>query len=284
MVDNGLVARRRALAPGAIDRRSLPILAPGEIAMPFTINPMSEAVQRDTFWAPHAHATHELLWNRRGASTATIGARTWTITPVIGLWVPAGVLHAGRAPAGTWYRTAHFDLRATAALPPEPVAVEVTALLGLLLDRLAEPELTERSRDLTEMLVFDLLKPSAQALLVHLPRRPLLAPILAAHQGDPADARTLADWARELGVSSRTVTRAFRVETGLGFADWQAAFRAQQAALLLGGGLAVDEVAELVGYRSASAFGVAFRRVTGMSPGRFRGGSSRPELEMSAAR
>ena len=34
----------------------------------------------------------------------------------------------------------------------------------------------------------------------------------------------------------------------------------------------LDEVAERVGYRSASSFSTAFRRVTGMSPGRFRAG------------
>lgn len=268
--DNGRVARRRVTGPGAIDRRDLPIFAPGEIVMPFTITGMSEAVRLDTVWAAHAHATHELLWNRRGASTATIGTRTWTITPAVGLWVPAGLLHEGRAPRGTWYRTAHFDVGATAALPLEPVAIEVTPLLALLLDRLVEPDLAPRSRHLAEMLVFDLLAPSPQALLVHMPCRPLLAPIVAACQSDPADSRSLADWARELAVSGRTITRAFRAETGLGFADWLAAFRAQQAALLLGGGLAVDEVADRVGYRSASAFGAAFKRVTGLSPGRFR--------------
>jgi AraC-like DNA-binding protein len=248
----------------------LPILAPGEIVLPFTITGMDEAIRRDTVWEPHSHATHELLWNRQGASTATIGARTWTITPVIGLWVPAGVLHWGRTPAGTWYRTAHFDVRAAVVLPDEPVAIEVTPLLSLLLDRLVEPSLETRSRDLTELLVFDLLAPSPHALLVHLPRRPLLAPIVAAHHDNPANARSLGEWAKAIGVSARTITRAFRAETGMGFADWQAAFRAQRAALLLARGLPVEDVAECVGYSSASAFGAAFRRVTGLSPARFR--------------
>jgi AraC-like DNA-binding protein len=40
---------------------------------------------------------------------------------------------------------------------------------------------------------------------------------------------------------------------------------------MLGGGMPVDEVAVRVGYSSASAFGAAFRRTTGLTPGHFRG-------------
>lgn len=253
-----------------LDRRSLPVYAAGETVAPFVITGMDEMVERDTVWEPHAHPTHELLWTRQGASNATIGSRTWTITPTVGLWIPAGVIHTGHMFAGTWYRTAHFDVRAASSVPDEPVAIEVTPLLGLLLVRLADRALEARSRDLTEQLVFDLLAPSSDVLLVQLPQSALLRPIVDAHASDPADARTLGDWASELGVSERTITRAFRAETGMSFAVWQAVFRAQRAVVHLVGGMSVDEVAERVGYRSASAFGVAFRRTTGVSPTAFR--------------
>lgn len=249
-----------------MDRRSLPIHAAGEREAAVTIASMSELVERDTAWEPHAHSTHELLWHRRGASIAIIGNRSWTITPTIGLWVPAGVIHSGHMPAGTWYRTAHFDVRATATVPLEPVAVEVSALLGLLLERLVDTELEPRSRALTEELVFDILTPSPHPLLVQLPDAAMLRPIVDAHREDPADGRTLGEWASILGVSERTITRAFRAETGLGFLDWQTAHRVQRSALLLAAGTSVEEVADHVGYRSSSAFGAAFRRVTGMTP------------------
>ena len=238
--------------------------------MPHAITGMDEHVLRDTEWPAHSHPTHELLWNRRGASSATIGTRTWTITPTVGLWIPAGVLHSGRAPSGTWYRTAHVDVRATSPLPHEPVAVEFTPLISLLVDRLVGDPLTDESRHLTERMVFDLLEPSPHALLVQRPACDLLQPVVAALDAHPGDRRTLADWAAILGVSDRTVTRAFRTETGLSFGAWQAAARAQHAALLLGGGMPVDEVALRVGYRSASAFGASFRRSTGLTPARLR--------------
>lgn len=248
--------------------------------MPYVITGMDELVDRDTAWEPHSHPTHELLWNRQGASSATIGPRTWTITPSVGLWIPAGVLHSATAPAGTWYRTAHVDTRTASPLPAEPVAVEVTPLVTLLLERLVDQSLQARSRELTEHMVFDLLEPSPHALLVQKPTSALLRPVVAALEARPGDGRTLADWAALLGVSARTVTRAFRAETGLSFGAWQAALRAQHAALLLGSGLPVEEVAVRVGYRSASAFGVSFRRTTGLTPGQLRGTG----VEMSGSR
>ena len=160
-----MAATRTAERPG-IDRRTLPAYAAGETAMPFVITGMDELVDRDTEWEPHSHPTHELLWNRRGASSATIGSRTWTITPSVGLWIPAGMMHSARAAAGTWYRTAHVDVRTASPLPTEPVAVEVTPLLTLVLERLVDTALTADSRDLTERMVFDLLEPSPDALLV----------------------------------------------------------------------------------------------------------------------
>lgn len=258
------------LRSSEIDTRPLPAYSAGETEMPHAITGMDEHVLRDTEWPAHSHPTHELLWNRRGASSATIGTRTWTITPTVGLWIPAGVLHSGRAPSGTWYRTAHVDVRATSPLPHEPVAVEFTPLISLLVDRLVGDPLTDESRHLTERMVFDLLEPSPHALLVQRPACDLLQPVVAALDAHPSDRRTLADWAAILGVSDRTVTRAFRTETGLSFGAWQAAARAQHAALLLGGGMPVDEVALRVGYRSASAFGASFRRSTGLTPARLR--------------
>jgi AraC-like DNA-binding protein len=255
-----------------MESRSLPIYAAGAIDVPFVIAGMDELIGRDTRFEEHSHPTHELLWNERGASSATIGSQTWTITPSIGLWIPAGRLHWGIMPTGTWYRTAHFGIDHAPLLSDGAVAVEMTPLLRLLLDRLTDESLDGASRSLTEKMVIDVLAPAEHELLVQVPTSPLLRPIVEVVGEDPSDPRTLSDWAEELGVSRRTVTRAFRAETGLSFGRWVAAVRAQRAVILLGHGLELAEVAERMGYRSVSAFGAAFRRVTGATPATFRAG------------
>jgi AraC-like DNA-binding protein len=251
-------------------RRRLPLYEAGAIPVPFVIRGNTERIAQDTHWDEHSHPTHELLWNDHGASTATVGERVWTVTRHHGLWIPAGVRHTGWTPAGTWQRAAMFSVDQVPAISDQPTAVEVTPLLRLLLDRLSDPGLGERALATTEATIVDVLEPAEHELLLRLPRSALLAPIVERMRTDPSDATSLTEWATRLGVSTRTVTRAFESETGLGFTRWVAAARAQQAITRLTAGETIDEVATAVGYRSATAFGTAFRRVTGMSPGRFR--------------
>jgi AraC-like DNA-binding protein len=251
--------------------RTLPAVRAGEVDVSFVIEGYREAVARDTTWNEHSHSWHELLWNDRGASTAVVGPRVWCITPALGLWMPAGVLHSASADAGTAFRAHCFRYGTTPALPDDtPVPVEITPLLRLLLERLDDPGLAPGSRAVTEAMVQDVLVPSARELLVQVPTSALLSPIADAVRADPADRRTLTDWARRLGVSPRTIARAFRAETGTSFARWVAGVRAQHAVGLLARGWEVDTVAEEVGFGSASAFGAAFRRTTGLTPGTFR--------------
>jgi AraC-like DNA-binding protein len=86
---------------------------------------------------------------------------------------------------------------------------------------------------------------------------------------DPADDRTLAEWGREVGASSRTLSREFLSDTGLPFARWRALVRLHSAMEALGTGETVSEVARKVGYESASAFVAAFKRETGITPARY---------------
>ncbi|BFO16969.1 hypothetical protein SHKM778_33570 [Streptomyces sp. KM77-8] len=95
-------------------------------------------------------------------------------------------------------------------------------------------------------------------------------PFVHAVRADPSDQRTLTGWAAALGCGARTITRAFQSGTGTSFARWAASVRARHAVRLPALGFEVDVVADAVGHRSASAFGAAFRRTTGMTPGRFR--------------
>ncbi len=251
-------------------RRRLPRHAAGDVQVPYTILAGREVIEVDTFWAEHSHPTHELLWNEHGASTARVGARVHTISPGVGLWIPAGVPHSGFTPAGVRHLAAQFSISRVEPPASVPVAVEITPLLQLLLERSLGAELGARSRELTDAMILDVLAPSPRELPLTVPDHPLLAPIIEALTADPADPVSLDQWARRLGVSSRTLTRAFEASTGRGFRAWAATARAQRAVALLAAGERIDDVAAQVGYRSASAFTAAFRRVTGLTPGAYR--------------
>lgn len=257
--------------------RTLPVVAAGAVEMPFGILGYDEVVACDTTWDEHSHAFHELLWNERGASTAVVGARVWTITPSLGLWMPAGTLHSGSAVAGTWFRAGFFGFHTTPSISDVPVTVEITPLLRLLLERSRTEDLTPPARERTDAVILDLLAPSPRELMLTVPDHPLLAPVVAALMADTSDPTTLEEWARRIGVSSRTLARAFEASTGVGFRTWVTTARSHHAVALLAEGQRVEDVAVQVGFRSASAFTAAFRRVTGVTPGEFRQAPAAPE-------
>ncbi|MGO3361292.1 MAG: helix-turn-helix domain-containing protein [Corynebacterium sp.] len=257
-----------------VDNRRLPLYEAGELTFPVLAFGRDEVLERDTAWGEHSHPTHELLWNEVGSGMARVGQRIWTVAGGVGLWIPAGTRHSGYAPAGSRQRAVHFSLDAP-ALGEEPVAVEFTPLLGHLVDRLISADLPEESYLLTERMIFDVMGPSVRELVLDVPESELLRPIVDKVRSDPADQTTLTQWACRLGVSTKTVTRTFEGETGLGFSKWVATAKVKHAVALLGFDLEISDVAEQVGYRSVSAFITAFRRVTGMTPGQFRGQGTR---------
>jgi AraC family transcriptional regulator len=81
----------------------------------------------------------------------------------------------------------------------------------------------------------------------------------------------LADLAGLVGVSNEHFCRAFRRSTGLPPHRWLLRRRIAKAqALLADHDLTLTQVAQEVGYAGQSAFGVAFRKVTGKTPTQYR--------------
>lgn len=251
------------------DVRRLPMYSAGEMEFGVQSFGWDEVFDRDTVWPEHSHPTHELVWHDDGSGIVSTGQRLWTIAGAVALWIPAGLSHAGRSPAGARQRTLHFTVD-TPALADGPVAVSLSPLLRLLVDRLMSGTLSEKSYRLTERMILDVIAPSPHELVLEMPTSPLVRPIVDRMRTEPGDQTTLSVWASRLGVSTKTVTRTFESETGLGFSRWSAMARATHAVRMLGAGLDIGDVAGRVGYRSASAFITAFRRTTGMTPGQFR--------------
>jgi len=82
---------------------------------------------------------------------------------------------------------------------------------------------------------------------------------------------SLADLARECGLSVTQFARAFRHSTGLSPHQWLLAQRVSKAKTLLErSSLSLTEVAALCGFSSQSHLNAAFKQHAGLSPGRWR--------------
>lgn len=238
--------------------------------MPYIVRPHVEFLEEDTDWAPHSHPTHELLWIEGGASTLMVHDTTFTIARSWGMWIPAGTLHSGFAGKNTTLKAAQFNFSSVGALSNSCVAVEITPLMGQLLERLSQEDLALESRTLTERMIVDVLRPAQRDISWRSPRSELVQPIVKAIKADPAHQWSLRQWAHRLGVSTKTITRVFQEETGLSFSRWMAAVRVHHAIMMLASGMEIEEVSQRTGYATVSGFGAAFRRLTGRTPGSFK--------------
>ncbi|MBE1530430.1 helix-turn-helix transcriptional regulator [Actinomadura algeriensis] len=251
--------------PGTRVRRAA--LLPEGAAPPFVIVAESHVPGVPTEWEPHAHPAHELVYVRRGAVTSLVGDRVFTVSEGCGLWIPAGAVHAGRLTAAAELHTAFIAPDRTPVAFESPTAIEMSPVLEALLTHLARTDIDAGARSRAEAVVFDVLEPSRPRLTLRLPGDARVDVIAEALLRDPADARSLEEWARELHVSPRTISRAFRAATGLPFAQWRASLRVHRALTLLGEGHEVQDVSERLGYAQTSTFIDAFRRLMGVTPG-----------------
>ena len=88
---------------------------------------------------------------------------------------------------------------------------------------------------------------------------------------DPADTPRATDLATELGVSTRTLERAFIADAKMTLGEWRQRSRIARAIALLASGSDVQDVALEVGYATPSAFVTAFKKYVGMTPGKIQG-------------
>ncbi|KOG89966.1 GlxA family transcriptional regulator [Streptomyces varsoviensis] len=120
------------------------------------------------------------------------------------------------------------------------------------------------------------------------PRGSLLEPLLRWMEDNTARDLTLDDIASHAGMSTRTLNRRFREQTGTTPLQWLHRTRIRQAQYLLETTAhAVDRIAGQVGFGSPTAFRERFKRVVGTSPHAYRtafqGAADRGALQSSAA-
>jgi AraC-like DNA-binding protein len=218
----------------------------------------------------HHHRDHQLAWSPEGVLVVRTRDGSYVLPPTRALWIPAGTSHETRASGAAVLRSVYVRTRGCPIAWSSATPVELTPLLRELIPHLEQDSLPAGQRLRAEAVLFDLLTPLAVATIdVRLPTDERARRVAEALLADPADGRTLSEWGHLVGASSRTLARAFLLETGLSFGRWRTLARLQAALLLLAEGRAVGLVATRVGYRTPSAFVAAFRAHTGVTPGHY---------------
>ena len=223
--------------------------------------------------APHQHPRGQLLYAEHGTMQVSVGSATWCISPRLGVWVPSAAPHQVSAAAGISYRSLFVNPAQARALPPCAMVVEIPPLTRELIFEASSFGAAYRPDSAEARLIAvlqDRLNTLSAAPLSLPMARDARAKRVCQHLLDnPADARSLAEWGRIVGASSRTLARLFLRETGMTFSVWVQTLRLSLAVDRLAQGEPVTRVALELGYATPSAFGAMFRRLLGTSPRRY---------------
>jgi len=222
------------------------------------------------YFPEHAHDWHQLVYAVEGTLTVSADRQTFIVSPDRAVWLPTGVAHSVGSLLGAAFRSLWIADEAGHALPGSPTVLAVSPLLKALIVEAAEID-GQRIADgypdrIAGMILDQLGRASKLSAALPWPRDSRLLALCEALYLDPSDERTAENWASELGMSSRTLTRRFEAELGSTLRSWKRKVRLFRAIELLGSGMSVTATAMELGYGSASAFIFAFRSEFGCSP------------------
>jgi AraC-like DNA-binding protein/quercetin dioxygenase-like cupin family protein len=257
-----------------------PIILPLEFDEPSLVDAVPRAVVALSFELPlravvawHEHRRAQLVYCGAGALKVSTPSGIWIVPPQRAVWVPPGTPHQLEAVLQSSLRTLYVSKDARSDLQASCGLVEVSPLLRELILRavLLPPEYEEAGQAGRLMAVMleeiDLL--ASPPVRLPWPSSRMLATICAALHSDPADPRGLAEWARALHTSPRTLARRFRAETGMGFRLWRQSLRVLLSLERLCAGQPVKTIALDLGFHSQSAYIAMFRRLLGTTPGKY---------------
>src|SRR4029077_147920 len=136
----------------------------------------------------------------------------------------------------------------------------------LLTDAVTGPKAVSpgsRAAKIIDLLLLEFSPSQQLSLFLPEPSDNRLQRICVELRANPADNRTLAEWAEIAGGCTRTLERLFQKETGLTFAQWRRQLRVHEALVPFRRGESVTSVALDAGYQNTSAFIEMFHRMVG---------------------
>lgn len=229
----------------------------------------------------HTHPRAQLIYGIAGVMRVETEDAVFILPPTKALLLPAGISHSITMRGAVAMRELFLHQDVAQAMGAAARVMSVSPLLReLLVAVCGEPvnwELGGRAQHIVALIIDEIGRARTLPTQLPLPRDPRV--IKAAHAiiDHPGDPRSLEEWADICGASARTLARLFLRETGMSFGQWRLQARLNAAFVLLVSGGHIPRVARQVGFRSQSAFGVAFRRAFDLTPGQARVLDERPE-------
>ena len=220
----------------------------------------------------HRHRKGQIVIAEKGSVKCRVETGIWMVPTFGAFWVPGGVSHANSASPDSRIICIFVD-PALSRLPDRCCILGVSPLMRSIADELTKRSVRYRLDEPSGRLALVLMDEFASASVSyqHLPlsSSPRLRQIAELLLDDPADRRTIADWASHLAMSERNFARWVQKETGMTFGQWRRQLQVLVALERLSSGSSVNVISQDLGYESTSAFITMFKKVFGDSPNRY---------------
>jgi AraC-like DNA-binding protein len=220
----------------------------------------------------HQHRKSQLVLALHGAVTCQVAGALWIVPPQCGVWIPGRMPHSNRATANArlCYMFAEPDF---VALPKQCCTLSISPMVREMILHLAaapqDYELGGHTDRLARVLLDELALMPMERLYLPVTDHPKIHQIADALGAKPGDRSTIAQWAKRLAMSERSLARLFVQETGLTFGRWRQQLHLLVAIRELAGGASVQRVSDDLGYESVTAFIAMFKKALGHPPARY---------------
>lgn len=218
---------------------------------------------------PHKHRYGQIIHSIAGHTLVRTADHAWFVPRNRAVWIPPMCVHQVDILSDTHMKNLFLAKRYASELPDEPVVLNVLSAFRELTGYLAElqaPFDRALPDSIATLLVRMVSDSMAEPFAMPLPRDSALRALFTALIENPASQKTLEDWAAQLGLSSRSLSRRLLRDTGMTFRVWRQQLRLLVSLDMLAAGEPVTNTALDVGYKTASSFITAFRQNFGMPP------------------
>lgn len=223
--------------------------------------------------AMHSHARGQAMAARSGLLRIDTEQGRMVVPSGHAIWIPPDCAHrmASHGQFSGWSIYA-----APAACEPMPTQVRVMRISNLMREAILraatwtqQEQLNIAQQRVCDLILDELAIAPPEQLDLPLPADRRLRKIAQAIEDNPADARSLEEWAQWAAIAPRSLTRHFAAETGMPFSTWRQRARLIRALEMLAAGSAVTTIAIELGYDSLSAFIAMFKREFGATPAKY---------------
>lgn len=226
-----------------------------DIARPLAV--MRREYSASTNFGWHSHRRGQFLYGNSGYMTVMTEEGAFMLPSGYAILLAPDLPHAVETFGKTEMHSVYIEESALRGDWDRTRILKVSPLLDASIQALArEPLLYDedgRGQHLSALILDEIRLADEQPFAVPLPAERQLRKLCRNLLDDPGLDLTIDDWADEVGMSRRTMTRKFRQETGMSFIEWRQRLRISHVMQRRAEGMPLAAASVEAGYQSASA-------------------------------